>query len=523
MLLTDSWHRRLRPGAALLHPAWWLALLTMAANDHLFKADPALAGMVTGKLSDVTGLFVAPALLATLLCVRTPRGLLAVHAAVGLWFAAMNLSHPFAQAWAGLTALGPLPAWHPVVDAPDLLTLPMLAVAWWVLLPAMQAVPAPVRPVRRLRQGLALAVGSLLLMGNEAPNEFEPQRFVFAMPNVSVALGNSTSKEVLLRVRPLRKTVQVDCEAVFATPHAQLSRKLFGPAEVWRLQAGEVVDFAGATDNDRTCSAYLVDGPLIPMRLLFWRSAGFPNTFVQSGLGQDNSRVVVLGAKSGAAVWSPHAALFAPPPALDPAPVAACPFPDVEDALAWSAPVPFGKGVTLATLVESPDGCLALDVEKGAAKERWYLCVPYASFPFVSGALLTIATVKTDFAFGAMDGLSLTAGATILTAGRGTSVPYFGKGNVQLVPSPGCEGRFDSCGGLALRLELKVTGIPFEKDQTVQVGQAALLGLGKTLHLMRAMRRVTVDSACKDEVQNADNSGSPVLGPMVESVLVEAP
>ena len=55
------------PVTLLCHPAVLLAVAACAVNDHLFKGSGWLPGVVTGKLSDVAGLFFFPVLLAVLL------------------------------------------------------------------------------------------------------------------------------------------------------------------------------------------------------------------------------------------------------------------------------------------------------------------------------------------------------------------------------------------------------------------------------------------------------------------------
>ena len=74
----------LTPARALLTPTWIASLLVLIVNDHALKGSGLLPGVVTGKLSDLAGLVVAPVLLAVLLRVRTRGGLLACFAAVGI-------------------------------------------------------------------------------------------------------------------------------------------------------------------------------------------------------------------------------------------------------------------------------------------------------------------------------------------------------------------------------------------------------------------------------------------------------
>jgi hypothetical protein len=118
----------LHPARALLTPTWLLALVVLALNDHLLKGAGLLPGAVTGKLSDLAGMLVAPVLLAVLLRVRSRRGLLLCHAAVGAVFAAINLSPAAADAWSAL--MGLVWPWHVTVDPTDLLALPALALGW---------------------------------------------------------------------------------------------------------------------------------------------------------------------------------------------------------------------------------------------------------------------------------------------------------------------------------------------------------------------------------------------------------
>ncbi|MCZ7683483.1 MAG: hypothetical protein M5U28_33725 [Sandaracinaceae bacterium] len=58
---------------ALRHPLWWASLALLVANDHWLKGADLLPGWLTGKLSDLAGLIVAPVLLSALLRARGPR------------------------------------------------------------------------------------------------------------------------------------------------------------------------------------------------------------------------------------------------------------------------------------------------------------------------------------------------------------------------------------------------------------------------------------------------------------------
>jgi len=118
--------------APICHPLPLAAVLGLALNDHLLKGADLLPMAVTGKLSDVLGLFFFPALLLALwrLVYCPPRPSLAgpilviVLTAVG--FMAANLHVGF-NAWLG--------SWFgsKLMDSTDLVALPALIPAWlWI-------------------------------------------------------------------------------------------------------------------------------------------------------------------------------------------------------------------------------------------------------------------------------------------------------------------------------------------------------------------------------------------------------
>jgi hypothetical protein len=133
------------PVGEALHPLAIAAAILLVVNDWLLKPSTAPAWL-TGKLSDVAGLVVAPLALTALVglamwvAVRlgaridpwlTRRRLAIAIAATGAVFVAVKLSPGIAAAIAG--------AWHAVLpgarivaDPTDLVALPALAVAGWI-------------------------------------------------------------------------------------------------------------------------------------------------------------------------------------------------------------------------------------------------------------------------------------------------------------------------------------------------------------------------------------------------------
>ncbi|WP_433117738.1 hypothetical protein [Micromonospora sp. CA-246542] len=130
--------------AWLCHPTTLLALVLLVLNDRLWKA--AFPGLVTGKLSDVAGLVLAPPLVAVLLTLLVPRlparrAALVGLVAVGAGFAVVKSSGYAAElassAWTALAGPSLVRA-----DRTDLFALPALGLAWW------SWIRARVRPVR---------------------------------------------------------------------------------------------------------------------------------------------------------------------------------------------------------------------------------------------------------------------------------------------------------------------------------------------------------------------------------------
>ncbi|MDT0213788.1 hypothetical protein Q9R29_07790 [Rothia sp. ARF10] len=136
-------------------PATLLALVVLVLNDRVLKE--AWPGLVTGKLSDVAGLVVAPPLLALALTVaRVPHARAWAVGSTGVLFAVAKAtlvgSEVASQAWS--LALPSLVR----QDLTDLVALPALGLAWWAGGRAGREVPTG-------RRRSSLAVGALVLPG----------------------------------------------------------------------------------------------------------------------------------------------------------------------------------------------------------------------------------------------------------------------------------------------------------------------------------------------------------------------
>ncbi|WP_437761315.1 hypothetical protein WME77_24610 [Sorangium sp. So ce764] len=115
--------------AVLRHPLFLGALALLVVNDHLLKGAGLLPGALTGKLSDLAGLVVAPVLAAALVDARTSRGRALAFAAVAAPFAAIKLSAAAAQLLVGLVGLAGI-TWRIWQDPTDLAALVVLVPAW---------------------------------------------------------------------------------------------------------------------------------------------------------------------------------------------------------------------------------------------------------------------------------------------------------------------------------------------------------------------------------------------------------
>jgi hypothetical protein len=135
-------------GDFILHPVVLISLALLVVNDHYWKGRG--PGVITGKLSDAAGLVVTPAVVAivilavaTMFSRQVTRRALAWTSVVvvGVGFALVKASGLLAAGYsAALThahdvaRLGAGPDRMVVrADATDLLTLPALLLAWWVI------------------------------------------------------------------------------------------------------------------------------------------------------------------------------------------------------------------------------------------------------------------------------------------------------------------------------------------------------------------------------------------------------
>ncbi len=228
-MTSRPWHAP----SALTHPLFALALVALVLNDHVLKGAGLLPGAITGKLSDVAGLIVAPAVLAWALRVRTERGWLLAHVAVGVGFTALELVPALASALELLLrALGLGARVWP--DVTDLLALPALALS----------VVALGRRPRRAPLATPIGVAALLACTATTGLDSPPPRYPYrpgGRIETDVYLRHTGTADIDVRVLRLRDEVRLDCDTLEHPPVGTLGGGDFGSERTWRLARGDMI------------------------------------------------------------------------------------------------------------------------------------------------------------------------------------------------------------------------------------------------------------------------------------------
>lgn len=338
-----------------------------------------------------------------------------------------------------------------------------------------------------------------------------PQQF----PNMQgeMAIGNATGAQLTVRVRGLKPTVKLDCASVAKAPQVLLARALFAPATTWIVDSGRAIGVGGG--GARPCTALLVDGGGLAMRLLFWDAANHPATMLPSTVsGAIADRLLKLQPAEGGVEFAPRVEVLPPPPALDPGPAPGCGQPAATGDLAWSTPVPLGDQ-TILQLQSAPDGCMLLTLLGKLGVTTWTLCLPPGAFPFEEGDGYFAAALTGGHNLQPIDGYELIADKRKVRFGRGDDLVYFGAGSLVLAPLPDCAGAHDACGDLLAPLVAQITrpGLP---DAAVLPGQKLDLGKGAQLHVIQASSLPIADTNCMPDGKIGQRHVQSVLTQVLE-------
>lgn len=479
----------LRPLRALAHPAWWVALALLAANDHLFKGAGVLPGALTGKLSDFAGLLVAPILFAALLGVRRRRGFWLAHLAVGAGFAAINLSPAIARMVEAATLPTPFP-WFITVDPTDLVALPTLWVSAW-LFGRWCSRPVAVRPaVARL----GVALGGVACVATSPPPETPPQQFdggpppvegeTFSTANAHAALLNLGDGPIVVRTRALRPDVAVDCDAVAEDPTGHFTPDLFDAPVLWNLAPDTLLGSTQIDPRDgRQCTVALVATPDSQRLLFIERGRGSRQLRHVVGRSVVDGAIIALRDAEGAR-FDDHAMLFNAPTADDDAPIPACAGPAPGAGLAWTVP-PMASGFVVGHSV-GPDGCHAIDLVSGRLEGRWYVCAPGADFELTVDEAIRLTSSVTDD----REHVRITTDDHIIDLVRGLSPHGFGLSLAAPEDEEACGAIWrDACDGVMRPLEVR------DAEGPLPLGVPTLSN-GATVTVIRAERALVSDATC---------------------------
>lgn len=265
---------------------WAFALALLLVNDHVFKGSGWLPGVVTGKLSDVAGLVVAPvlvAVLAALAGIRGPRVRLVCFAVVVAPFTAIKLSTDAAGALENMLELAGVRSriWS---DPTDLVALGVLPFAWRV----SSSLEAHVAERARLGHLLGAMLGGVgCLATTENPGwEYRTSAYLVNMARVPVTVEVS------------RVTAALDCTALDASI-TSLGASDFEPTFCSALDPADVLpldrdflsghgdDFDGPTEEEPPCDAVLLGTGGLAPTIVFWQKGTnnpAENGNVESGL-----------------------------------------------------------------------------------------------------------------------------------------------------------------------------------------------------------------------------------------------
>ncbi|MCB9595418.1 MAG: hypothetical protein H6719_22045 [Sandaracinaceae bacterium] len=384
------------------HPLFWGALVLLVLNDHVLKGAGVLPGWVTGKLSDFSGLIVAPIVLSVLLRARSDRGRAVAFALVGGWFAAANLFAPVAAAtsavasWVGLS-------WTFWVDPTDLVALAALPVAWQLARRREQS-------AKKLGERLALGLGVAACVASPPP---EPQWTTDAF------LVNETGRSLELRVRWVEASV--DCEAIRSRYAEALPRDVFGPGTTFLVERDAtlpldrgIAETGGGTPwdvmetptpHEGNCDVVMLSADGLPDTIVYW--SGLSTSVIPDVVENDDDRIAV---QDGLRLTSPSEdgpiAVENGVGYFHDAPVelydggATCRDYGAITGFDWSDLPSWDRArVRLADVRPTLDGCVHLDLEvvedfsAGFGEPtsfEAFLCVPPEDFPFHTNAEVRI-------------------------------------------------------------------------------------------------------------------------------------
>ena len=251
---------------ALASPVSVVSLVVLVLNDHLLKQ--AWPGVVTGKLSDVAGLVVAPLLLTvglTAIGVRRPCAWACGLTAVG--FTAVKVSPAAAAAVSGWWSLTGFPTVMRA-DPTDLLALPAVSVAWLVHRRVARQRPVEWRRVVATASGLALVPLGVVATAATSCQEFRGVNQVWVAGGAWASAPAGRDQRMVVQLDGHYPGLSIDTEGVLtALPEADSSRMDFQysfntigcdrTGSCWRIGDSDLPVVEVSTDDGRTWATEL--------------------------------------------------------------------------------------------------------------------------------------------------------------------------------------------------------------------------------------------------------------------------
>ena len=403
--------------AALTSSWWWAALLVLLANDHLFKQASWFPQSVAGKLSDVAGLLMFPALAAMLLRLESRHALQLLHVACAIIFTSFQLSPALTDAFvASMRPLGLNLAIWP--DPTDLLALPVLGLSYFKL----TQLSAPTlswdfkylaRPLQKMTTAAACLLGLFATLASSEMEETEPypdnseewqDSEVWTRVSGTIFLHNATTRDLGMSVYRPNPDRTYDCDLIAQAPGMLLGDDAFGPAEFWELPATTIGAIEENPENAGKCSFIKIVHAELPPTIAFWRDATLTRTTLPgSSIDpiEDNAVIAVTQPASDTLALSTSASesTLSTVTSLPSEVLETCLPPTAQESLAWDIP----QGDWLVTAVAAgEDGCFGIDLQTAPVAgdetttqvpsiERAYLCMPADLMPIVAQDIVTLS------------------------------------------------------------------------------------------------------------------------------------
>jgi hypothetical protein len=516
------------------------ALAVLLVNDHVLKGAGLLPGWLTGKLSDVAGLVVAPWLLARVLRAKTASARLAAFALGALPFVAINASPAAARAfdavwnavfgWSGLHAMT-------VCDPTDLVAVAVLPLTWRLVAQAGRhsggcSVPRGASRGSWLgwRERALVAVATLGCVAT-SPG---PVPDMTPFWSGTVFVWNDTRGPLDLRVR--WATATRACEALGGRSDRAFGREAFGAPVTVRIDAGRTLPidresvptavtlgpgFSLPPAGD--CDAILLQADAMDDTVVFVQRIGSGGTrrAIPVRPGRDElvgaPEVVRLRATAtGVQVEGPPDTSSATPFRVRTAPL----FDRLEpsscaprgERLSWSALdlVPSGASFRLDALRVLVDGCLALDLSSDSSESpsgvetlTVYACVPRDAVPLVEGALVQITHGRNADGAGThyFEVVDADTGAGFAAYAGISGARELGGGVTVRLQGLDCEGDRLTCGSFVLpvRLEVVRSGGGTPVVDTLAPGDRIALPDGRELRFVGGVAVLVGVSSCAPE------------------------